>query len=169
MILILINSDRRSFSQLLSGAMLSLVELHDRRPVDSGGDMRRNNGGCGGGNVDFWFNSNGRPGSLVVSQSSMFTIPPEMSPASLLILIGKDRSDVDLVFFVLFSLFSFLFCLAIDWTWVMESIKDQNKGDGFIGSFDVDGIHSRMNRLKEVDAGRNSNPDVNLRKPIRGL
>ncbi|GJS93808.1 hypothetical protein Tco_0800776 [Tanacetum coccineum] len=51
----------------------------------------------------------------------------------------------------------------------MESSKDQNKGDGFIGSFDVDGIHSRMNRLKEVDAGRNSNPDVNLRKPIRGL
>ncbi|GKC07643.1 hypothetical protein Tco_0999253 [Tanacetum coccineum] len=51
----------------------------------------------------------------------------------------------------------------------MESCKDQNKGDGFIGSFDVDGIHSRMNRLKEVDAGRNSNPNVNLRKPIRGL
>ncbi|GKC62705.1 hypothetical protein Tco_1095303 [Tanacetum coccineum] len=51
----------------------------------------------------------------------------------------------------------------------MESSKDQNKGDGFIGLFDVDGIHSRMNCLKEVDARQNSNPDVNLRKPIRGL
>ncbi|GKE13264.1 hypothetical protein Tco_1416815, partial [Tanacetum coccineum] len=51
----------------------------------------------------------------------------------------------------------------------MESSKDLNKGEGFIGSFYVDGIHSRMHRLKEVDAGRNPNPDVNLRKPSRGL
>nr|GEU55252.1 probable WRKY transcription factor 4 [Tanacetum cinerariifolium] len=71
------DSDCRSFSQLLSGAMLSPVELHDRRPVSSGG-------AGGGGSVDFRFDSNGRPGSLVVNQPSMFTIPPGMSPASLL-------------------------------------------------------------------------------------
>ncbi|GJX67909.1 zinc knuckle CX2CX4HX4C containing protein [Tanacetum coccineum] len=51
----------------------------------------------------------------------------------------------------------------------MESRKDLNKGEGFIGSFYVDGIHSRIHRLKEVDAGRNPNPDVNLRKLSRGL
>ncbi|CAI9297037.1 unnamed protein product [Lactuca saligna] len=88
------DSDCRSFSQLLSGAMLSPAEIPDRRPsshldirhsysnkesVNSGGG-----GGGGGGNVDFQFSNNGRPSSLVVTQPSMFTIPPGLSPATLL-------------------------------------------------------------------------------------
>lgn len=90
------DSDCRSFSQLLSGAMLSPAEIPDRRPsshldirhsysnkesVNSGGG---GGGGGGGGNVDFQFSNNGRPSSLVVTQPSMFTIPPGLSPATLL-------------------------------------------------------------------------------------
>ncbi|KAL4574254.1 hypothetical protein LXL04_021082 [Taraxacum kok-saghyz] len=90
------DSDCRSFSQLLSGAMLSPAEIPNRRPsshldmghyyshkesVNNGGV---GSGGGGGGNVDFQFSNNGRPSSLVVTQPSMFTIPPGLSPATLL-------------------------------------------------------------------------------------
>nr|GEW63221.1 zinc knuckle CX2CX4HX4C [Tanacetum cinerariifolium] len=74
---------------------------------------------------------------------------------------------MDLGFYVF--IVSFLFCLAINWTKVMKTSKDMNKGEGFFGSFDVDAIHHRMQRLKEVDAGRNPNPYVNVRKTSRGL
>nr|GEX10515.1 NBS-containing resistance-like protein [Tanacetum cinerariifolium] len=48
MILILTDSNCRSCSRHLSGAMLSPVELHNRRPMDSNGHMRRSDGGYGG-------------------------------------------------------------------------------------------------------------------------
>nr|WCL15188.1 WRKY12713 [Atractylodes chinensis] len=85
------DSDCRSFSQLLSGAMLSPAEIPDRRPSmhldmeHSYSNKQSDTGsGGGGGNVDFHFSNNGRPSSLVVTQPSMFTIPPGLSPASLL-------------------------------------------------------------------------------------
>ncbi|KAK1415959.1 hypothetical protein QVD17_31747 [Tagetes erecta] len=74
------DSDCRSFSQLLSGAMASPAEIPGR--VDNSG--AGNSGGGGGGSVDFQFVNNGRPAGLVVSQPSVFTIPVGMSPASLL-------------------------------------------------------------------------------------
>ncbi|GKA65219.1 zinc knuckle CX2CX4HX4C containing protein [Tanacetum coccineum] len=46
----------------------------------------------------------------------------------------------------------------------MESSKNLNKGEGGVGSLDVDSLHSRMQRLKGVDAGRK--PDANITKPI---
>ncbi|KAI3733687.1 hypothetical protein L6452_13137 [Arctium lappa] len=85
------DSDCRSFSQLLSGAMLSPAEIPDRRPsvlLDMGhsypNKQSDNGGSSGGGNVDFHFSNNGRPSSLVVTQQSMFTIPPGLTPGSLL-------------------------------------------------------------------------------------
>ncbi|KAL8258348.1 hypothetical protein R6Q59_030389 [Mikania micrantha] len=72
------DSDCRSFSQLLSGAMSSPAEIPGRIGVNNAG------GGSGGGSVDFQFMNNGRPASLVVTQPSVFTIPAGMSPASLL-------------------------------------------------------------------------------------
>lgn len=74
------DSDCRSFSQLLSGAMASPAEIQGR--VDNSGSG--GGGGGGGGSVDFQFVNNGRPAGLVVSQPSVFTIPVGMSPASLL-------------------------------------------------------------------------------------
>lgn len=72
------DNDCRSFSQLLAGAM------------SSPGAMRQNfsaiaeSRGEGGGSGDFRFQQN-RPAGLVVSQPpGMFTIPPGLSPASLL-------------------------------------------------------------------------------------
>nr|XP_043613392.1 probable WRKY transcription factor 4 isoform X2 [Erigeron canadensis] len=86
------DSDCRSFSQLLSGAMMSPAEIPERRPESDAGlrhsyenKLVVNGGSGGGGSVDFQFSgNNGRPTSLVVSQPAMFTIPPGMSPASLL-------------------------------------------------------------------------------------
>lgn len=58
------DSDCRSFSQLLAGAVESPVTAEE-----SGGDLR--------------FKMN-RPSGLAVTQPSMFTIPPGLSPACLL-------------------------------------------------------------------------------------
>ncbi|XP_071715872.1 probable WRKY transcription factor 4 [Rutidosis leptorrhynchoides] len=77
-------SDCRSFSQLLSGAVLSPAEVPDRRPTTSMNLFSDRKESVGGGSVDFKFGNNGRPVSLAVSQPAMFTIPPGMSPACLL-------------------------------------------------------------------------------------
>ncbi|KAI3730735.1 hypothetical protein L1987_61911 [Smallanthus sonchifolius] len=76
------DSGCRSFSQLLSGAISSPAEIPDRTYSDKEADIA--GGGAGGGNVDFQFMNNGRPSSLMVTQPPVFTIPPGMSPASLL-------------------------------------------------------------------------------------
>ncbi|KAK9063618.1 hypothetical protein SSX86_017489 [Deinandra increscens subsp. villosa] len=81
-------SDCRSFSQLLSGAVSSPAEIPGRvdmgRGYSNSKEAGNAGGGSGGGNVDFQFINNGRPTSLLVSQPSVFTIPAGMSPASLL-------------------------------------------------------------------------------------
>ncbi|KAI3452878.1 hypothetical protein Pfo_009541 [Paulownia fortunei] len=77
------DNDCRSFSQLLAGAMLSPAAVPNVRqnfaqPAESGG------GGGGSGSGEFGFQQN-RPAGLVMSQPpGMFTIPPGLSPASLL-------------------------------------------------------------------------------------
>ncbi|KAG8383062.1 hypothetical protein BUALT_Bualt05G0145600 [Buddleja alternifolia] len=72
------DNDCRSFSQLLAGAMSSSAVGQDFAPPES-------SGGGGGVSGEFRFQQN-RPAGLVMSQSSqgMFTIPPGLSPASLL-------------------------------------------------------------------------------------
>ncbi|XP_076929312.1 putative WRKY transcription factor 4 isoform X1 [Bidens hawaiensis] len=79
------DSDCRSFSQLLSGAISSPARVPDRVNNNMGhgfGNKEMDN--SGGGSVDFQFMNNRRPAGLVVSQPSVFTIPAGMSPASLL-------------------------------------------------------------------------------------
>ncbi|XP_077211490.1 putative WRKY transcription factor 3 [Tasmannia lanceolata] len=92
------DSDCRSFSQLLAGAMGSPVAFPTRRNTfsvenladDSAGD--RDSGdvggvsgggvaGAGGGGLRF---KQSRPFSLAIAQSPLFTVPPGLSPASLL-------------------------------------------------------------------------------------
>ncbi|KAI3763670.1 hypothetical protein L2E82_13664 [Cichorium intybus] len=82
-------SDYRSFSQLLAGAMSSPAQVPGSVPprdVDASSSSLENTGGGGGGGrgVDFQFNNTGRPSSLTVTQATMFTIPPGLSPAILL-------------------------------------------------------------------------------------
>ncbi|KAI3720198.1 hypothetical protein L6452_21111 [Arctium lappa] len=77
-----VESDCRSFSQLLAGATSSPAQVPGRIPsrdLDAGA---ASSGGAG--IVDFRFSDAGRPSSLVVTQASMFTIPPGLSPATLL-------------------------------------------------------------------------------------
>lgn len=77
------DNDCRSFSQLLAGAMSSPAAVPDVRrncaaPADSSG------GGGGSGSGEFRFPRN-RPAGLVVSHPpGTVTIPPGLSPASLL-------------------------------------------------------------------------------------
>ncbi|XP_047319670.1 probable WRKY transcription factor 3 [Impatiens glandulifera] len=72
------DSDFRSFSQLLTGAMLS----PSAATTDSihNNDTRRHGGG--GGSNDFQFKQS-RPSGLMVAQPPLFTIPPGLSPGSL--------------------------------------------------------------------------------------
>lgn len=94
------DSDCRSFSQLLSGAMSSPVPMPGRSsrpsyPVVgevSGKDYTKQSSenNNGGGDVDFQLEQSrsaaglvGRPAGLMVTQPSMFTIPPGLSPTSL--------------------------------------------------------------------------------------
>lgn len=65
------DSDCRSFSQLLAGAVSSPAVFGQPAAL-------------GGGSAEFMFQQN-RPAGLVVSQPpAMFTVPPGLSPASLL-------------------------------------------------------------------------------------
>ncbi|KAK6119156.1 hypothetical protein DH2020_047088 [Rehmannia glutinosa] len=73
------DNDCRSFSQLLAGTMPSPANVRQ----NFGRPAAENRGG-GGGSGEFRFQQN-RPAGLVVSQQpGMFTIPPGLSPASLL-------------------------------------------------------------------------------------
>ncbi|KAM7484400.1 hypothetical protein LguiA_000409 [Lonicera macranthoides] len=87
------DSDCRSFSQLLAGAMNSPAAVSGYRPSFPPADDSSSNGrdAGGGGDFDFRFNNNNnnnnnnhRPSGLIVSQPSTFTIPPGLSPATLL-------------------------------------------------------------------------------------
>ncbi|ESQ32998.1 hypothetical protein EUTSA_v10004015mg [Eutrema salsugineum] len=81
----------KSFSQLLAGAMASpaaavaaaavAVTVH-QTPVSSvgGGD----GGGSGGGDVDPRFKQNRPTGLMITQPPAMFTVPPGLSPATLL-------------------------------------------------------------------------------------
>ncbi|XP_068654739.1 probable WRKY transcription factor 4 isoform X2 [Aristolochia californica] len=75
-------SECRSFSQLLAGAMASPGAVSPRVP-SSGLDVSDNSAGerDAGGGLRFKQN---RPFNLVIAQSPMFTVPPGLSPASLL-------------------------------------------------------------------------------------
>ncbi|KAL3511084.1 hypothetical protein ACH5RR_030485 [Cinchona calisaya] len=81
--------DCRSFSQLLAGAITSPAAVPSLRQsfqrVDNSSSRGKDNGsGSGGvGGSEFMFKQN-RPTGLVVTQPAMFTIPPGLSPASLL-------------------------------------------------------------------------------------
>ncbi|KAF8389773.1 hypothetical protein HHK36_024292 [Tetracentron sinense] len=81
------DSECGSFSQLLAGAMASPVALTGRRPSflteNSTDDSSKERGSGDGGGRDFRIKQN-RPLSLVIAQSPMFTVPPGLSPASLL-------------------------------------------------------------------------------------
>ncbi|RAL40113.1 hypothetical protein DM860_008253 [Cuscuta australis] len=78
-----------SFSQLLAGAMASPVAFAGVRlqpqPVAEKveADLKEESGGGSGGDADFRFKHN-RPAGLAITQPSMFTIPPGLSPATLL-------------------------------------------------------------------------------------
>ncbi|OVA13402.1 DNA-binding WRKY [Macleaya cordata] len=83
------DSDCRSFSQLLAGAMGSPVAFTGRRPtflmenlVEDSSNKERGSGD-GFAEKDSRFKQN-RPLSLVIAQSPVFTVPPGLSPASLL-------------------------------------------------------------------------------------
>ncbi|XP_059655781.1 probable WRKY transcription factor 4 [Cornus florida] len=78
-------SECRSFSQLLAGAMASPAAIPVHRPSffaaeDSSSNDREANGA---GGDSFRFRQN-QPSGLSVSDSAMFTVPPGLSPASLL-------------------------------------------------------------------------------------
>jgi hypothetical protein len=82
------DSDCRSFSQLLAGgAVTSPAAVSGYRPsfmpTEDISNISNNNRNSGSGEFDFRFN-NHRPSGLIVSQPSTFTIPPGLSPASLL-------------------------------------------------------------------------------------
>ncbi|KAL6983424.1 WRKY Transcription Factor [Sarracenia purpurea var. burkii] len=68
------DSECRSFSQLLAGAMASPAAVPAHRP---------RNTAVAEGDFDFRFKQN-RPSGLMIAQSPMFMIPPGLSPATLL-------------------------------------------------------------------------------------
>ncbi|GFY88487.1 WRKY DNA-binding protein 3 [Actinidia rufa] len=90
-------SDCRSFSQLLAGAMTSPAEaaLGHRPNFPAAPD--KENDKVSGGYVDFRLKQN-RPTGLMVAQSpQMFTVPPGLSPASLLDSPGWFSSDQEML------------------------------------------------------------------------
>ncbi|GMH31175.1 hypothetical protein Nepgr_033018 [Nepenthes gracilis] len=76
-------SDCRSFSQLLAGAMASPAAQRPGLPGGAYVDKSSTDGGCSSGEADFRLKQN-RPPGLVITQPQMFTIPPGLSPATLL-------------------------------------------------------------------------------------
>lgn len=90
------DSDCRSFSQLLAGAIASPAatgaarqSFHQQqqpsvsKQVENSGSREKDGVGGGGGVSEFRFQQS-RPDGLVVTQPPMFTIPPGLSPATLL-------------------------------------------------------------------------------------
>lgn len=82
-------SECRSFSQLLAGAMASPTAFGGVRPQPLPQPQpqpvaaKEESVAGSGGDADFRFRHN-RPAGLAITQQSMFTIPPGLSPASLL-------------------------------------------------------------------------------------
>ncbi|KAK9271570.1 hypothetical protein L1049_001931 [Liquidambar formosana] len=82
------DSDYRSFSQLLAGAMGSPVAMVPSRgptvlPNNSKDDSSKEGGSGDGGEKNLGFKQS-RPMNLVVAHSPLFTIPPGLSPSGLL-------------------------------------------------------------------------------------
>ncbi|CAK9186644.1 unnamed protein product [Ilex paraguariensis] len=81
------DTDCRSFSQLLAGAMSSPVATPAQRPsfpvVSAAEGSSMKDKVAAGGEVDFRFKYS-RPSGLVVAQPPVFTVPPGLSPATLL-------------------------------------------------------------------------------------
>uniref|UniRef100_A0A5B7AE91 Putative DNA binding protein WRKY2 n=1 Tax=Davidia involucrata TaxID=16924 RepID=A0A5B7AE91_DAVIN len=81
------DSECRSFSQLLAGAMASPAAISGHMPsfpaVEDSSSKDKESGDGGSGDFEFRFKQN-RPTGLMIAQSPMFTIPPGLSPASLL-------------------------------------------------------------------------------------
>ena len=79
------DSEFRSFSQLLAGAMASPQAVPGHRTsfpaAVTAVDYKDKE--SGGGENDFRFNQN-RPAGLMVAQPQMFAVPPGLSPATLL-------------------------------------------------------------------------------------
>ncbi|XP_057486401.1 probable WRKY transcription factor 4 [Actinidia eriantha] len=76
------DSEFRSFSQLLAGAMASPVAVPGHwTSFPAAEDSKDKESGRGG--TDFMFKQN-RPSGLMISQPHMFTVPPGLSPATLL-------------------------------------------------------------------------------------
>lgn len=75
----------KSFSQLLAGAMASPAPAGQFRPnLQEHVERSLGDGVSGGGEMDFRFKQN-RPSGLVVAQPSpIFSVPPGLSPATLL-------------------------------------------------------------------------------------
>lgn len=78
------DSECRSFSQLLAGAMASPAAVSAAHRQSFSADDSSNEKDSGdAGEAGFRFKQN-RPGGLMIAHSPMFTIPPGLSPASLL-------------------------------------------------------------------------------------
>ena len=110
------NDDCKSFSQLLAGAMTSPAAQRPSLPPpmaveDAGGgggggkdDDKSFSGG--GGEEEFRFQQN-RPTGLAISPSSIFTVPPGLSPAGFLDSPGQVILRV-FGFFFFFGLWQFV-------------------------------------------------------------
>ena len=106
------NDDCKSFSQLLAGAMTSPAAQRPSLPPpmaaeDAGGgggggkdDDKSFSGGCG--EEEFRFQQN-RPTGLAISPSSIFTVPPGLSPAGFLDSPGQVILSVFGFFFFFFA------------------------------------------------------------------
>ncbi|XP_027096695.1 probable WRKY transcription factor 4 [Coffea arabica] len=80
------DSECRSFSQLLAGAMgspVAVTALRQNFQQPGNSSSREKVSSSGAGDADFRFKQS-RPTGLVVTQPAMFTVPPGLSPASLL-------------------------------------------------------------------------------------
>ncbi|KAF5735566.1 WRKY transcription factor 3 [Tripterygium wilfordii] len=77
------DSDYRSFTQLLAGAMASPLASTPRPPLFADRPVNHEGDGAGGTEKNFGFKQS-RPMNLVVARSPMFTVPPGLSPSGLL-------------------------------------------------------------------------------------
>ncbi|XP_019170515.1 PREDICTED: probable WRKY transcription factor 3 [Ipomoea nil] len=84
-------SECRSFSQLLAGAM-AFPGVRPQLPATAAVHANSKEEE-GGGDVDFSFRNN-RPAGLAITQPSIFTIPPGFSPASLLDSPGQGHFGI---------------------------------------------------------------------------